>query len=586
MPDKARGDSGESEWRGGGPTHYDVPQGFPYQRGDMSGTMMKAPLRVIDLLRHANRNHPRTEVVSRRVEGDVHRYTYADAYRRVCQLARALDRLDIGSDARVGTLAWNGYRHLELYYACAGLGAVCHTLNPRLLPEQLAWIARHAADEILFFDATFVPLVCELRQQLPGVRHWVLMGSRDSDAGRDASVQIEGLLFHEDLIAGELADELDWPLIDEDQICGQCYTSGTTGDPKGVCYSNRSTVLHAYAAALPDSLGLSARDSVMPVVPMFHVNAWGLPYAAPMVGAKLVLPGPALDSKSLHALCEAERVTIAAGVPTIWLGVIDHLRATGRSFASLERIVIGGSAASDATIREFEDVHRVRVVHAWGMTEVSPIGAVNQFKPVHDALDADARRRLQTKQGREPFGIEMRIETESGAAASRDGATPGRLLVKGPWVVGTYAGGSPGERADGWFDTGDVATIDAEGYMAIVDRTKDVIKSGGEWISSIELENAAMGHPAIQEAAVIGRPHPKWIERPLMVCVLRPGQQVSAAELSAWLGERVARWWLPDAIEFVDALPHGATGKLLKSRLREQFAHIRFDQVSLSRENH
>ncbi|CAN7793754.1 long-chain-fatty-acid--CoA ligase [Caballeronia sp. LjRoot34] len=552
----------------------------------MTGTMMKVPLRVIDLLRHANRNHPRVEVVSRRVEGDIQRYTYADAYRRVCQLARALDRLGVGKDARVGTIAWNGYRHLELYYACAGLGAVCHTLNPRLLTEQLTWIARHAADEILFFDATFLPLVEELRPQLPGVRHWVLMGDQESTMGRDAAAKITGLLFHENLIAGELADDLEWPNFEESQICGQCYTSGTTGDPKGVCYSNRSTVLHAYAAALPDSLGLSARDTVMPVVPMFHVNAWGLPYAAPMVGAKLVLPGPALDAQSLYDLCEAERVTIAAGVPTIWLGVLDHLRSSGAAFGSLERIVIGGSAASEATIREFESVHRVRVIHAWGMTEASPVGAINQFKPVHDALDADARHRLQTKQGREPFGIEMRIETESGEPAPRDGLTPGRLLVRGPWVVGTYAGGLDGERDDGWFDTGDVATIDSEGYMAIVDRTKDVIKSGGEWISSIELENTAMGHPAIQEVAVIGRPHQKWIERPLMICVLRPGQQVSATELSSWLGERVARWWLPDAIEFVDNLPHGATGKLLKSRLREQFAHIRFDQVSSCMESH
>ncbi|MCO5399699.1 long-chain-fatty-acid--CoA ligase [Ralstonia soli] len=539
----------------------------------MSSQMMRVPLRVIDLLRHANRNHPLVEIVSRRVEGDTHRYTYADAYRRVCQLARALDRLGISQNARVGTLAWNGYRHLELYYACAGLGAICHTLNPRLAPQQIAWIAQHANDEILFFDATFAPLVASIRAHLPRLKHVVLLGGPDSSMSADAAETIPGLLYYETLIAGEIATEVDWPSFDENQACGLCYTSGTTGDPKGVCYSNRSSVLHAYAAALPDSLNLSVRDVVLPVVPMFHVNAWGLPYAAPMVGAKLVLPGPALDGKSLYSLCEAEHVTIVAGVPTIWLGVLDHLRTTGQSFSSLNRTVIGGSAASEAMIREFEETHNVRVIHAWGMTEVSPIGAVNQFKPIHDTLDADARYKLQTKQGREPFGIEMRIEAENGEPVPRDGAAFGRLLVRGPWVVGAYEGGVPAARADGWFDTGDVATIDDEGYMAIVDRSKDVIKSGGEWISSIELENAAMGHPALQEVAVIAVPHAKWIERPLMVCVLRPGRTLSSAALLGWLGERVARWWLPDAIVFVDELPHGATGKLLKNRLREQYAN-------------
>jgi acyl-CoA synthetase (AMP-forming)/AMP-acid ligase II len=416
---------------------------FTYQRGDMSGQMMRTPLRVIDLLRHAKRNHPRGEIVSRRVEGDIHRYTYLDAYRRVCQLARALDRLGIAQDARVGTLAWNGYRHVELYFASAGLGAVCHTLNPRLLPRQIAWIAQHAADEILFFDASFVTLVEGIRTQLPGVRHFVLLGQRDSAASVDAAARIPDLLFYEDLIGGELADELDWPTFDENQACGLCYTSGTTGDPKGVCYSNRSTVLHAYASALPDSLGLSARDVVLPVVPMFHVNAWGLPYIMPMVGGKLVLPGQALDGKSLYELCEAEQVTMAAGVPTIWLGLLDHLRTHGLSFGSLNRTVIGGSAASEAMIREFEEVYHVRVLHAWGMTETSPVGAVNQFKPVHDTLDSDARYRLQTRQGRELFGVEMRIEAETGEPVARDGETYGRLLVKGPWVVDTYVGGVP-----------------------------------------------------------------------------------------------------------------------------------------------
>ncbi len=546
---------------------------------------MRMPLRVIDLLRHAKRNHPRAEIVSRRVEGDIHRYTYADAYDRVCRLARALGRLGIGRDAHVGTLAWNGYRHLELYYASAGLGAVCHTLNPRLLPQQIAWIAAHAGDEILFFDATFVGLVKSIRAQLPRVRHFVLLGASDNAEMADAADDIPGLLFYEDLIAGELGDEFDWASFDENQACGLCYTSGTTGDPKGVVYSNRSTILHAYASALPDSLGLSVRDTALPVVPMFHVNAWGLPYSMPMVGGKLVFPGPALDGKSLYELCESEGVTVAAGVPTIWLGLLDHVRSRALSFSSLRRTVLGGSAASEAMIREFEEVYAVRVIHAWGMTETSPIGAVNQFKPVHDALAPAERYRLQARQGRALFGLEMRIETDEGEAAPHDGEARGRLLVKGPWVVDTYAGSVRAARGDGWFDTGDIATIDADGYMSIVDRSKDVIKSGGEWISSIELENAAMGHPSIQEAAVIGRPHPRWVERPLMLCVLRPGHALTCEQLRDWLRERVARWWLPDAVEFLDELPHGATGKLLKARLRERFAHYQFQDTTQNSED-
>ena len=533
----------------------------------MDGQPMQMPLRVIDLLRHAARNHPQVEIVSRRVEGDVHRYTYADAYRRVCSLSRALLTLGVSRGDKVATLAWNTYRHLELYYGTMAIGAVCHTLNPRLTVDQLAWICNHAGDRVLCFDASFAPLVAAAAPRLETVATFVLL----SRIAAMAAPQVE-VLDYEELLAREPDTDVDWPTPDENAPCGLCYTSGTTGDPKGVCYTPRSTLLHAWASALPDALALSAQDAVLPVVPMFHVNAWGLPFSLPMVGAKVVFPGPALDGKSLYELCEAERVTMAAGVPTIWLGLLEHVRSQGARFGSLRRTVIGGSAAGEAMVRAFELEYDVRVLHGWGMTETSPVAAINQFTPQHQALSPDERVRLQTKQGRELFGVEMRLEGEDGRELARDGAASGRLLVRGPWVVQTYQGGVAGARADGWFDTGDIATIDEDGFMLIVDRAKDVIKSGGEWISSIELENAAMTHPAVLEAAVIGVPHPKWDERPLLVCVRRAGQEVGREQLLAHLQPRVAKWWLPDAIEFVEALPHGATGKVLKTELRERFA--------------
>lgn len=531
----------------------------------VDGQPMQMPLRVIDLLRHAARNHPHVEIVSRRVEGDIHRYTYADAYRRVCSLSRALGALGVSHGDKVATLAWNTYRHLELYYGTMAIGAVCHTLNPRLTADQLAWICNHAGDRVLCFDASFAPLVAAAAARLETVTTFVLL----SRTATLAAIEVE-VLDYEALLAREPDTEVDWPTPDENAPCGLCYTSGTTGHPKGVCYTPRSTLLHAWGSALPDALALSAQDAVLPVVPMFHVNAWGLPFSLPMVGAKVVFPGPALDGKSLYALCEAEGVTMAAGVPTIWLGLLEHVRAQGERFSSLRRTVIGGSAAGEAMVRAFELEYDVRVLHGWGMTETSPVAAINQFTPRQQALSVDERVRLQTKQGRELFGVEMRLEGEDGRELPRDGVSSGRLLVRGPWVVQTYQGGVAGARADGWFDTGDIATIDAEGFMLIVDRAKDVIKSGGEWISSIELENAAMTHPAVLEAAVIGVPHPKWDERPLLVCVRRAGQDLSPEQLLAHLAQRVAKWWLPDAIEFVDELPHGATGKVLKNALREK----------------
>lgn len=541
----------------------------------MDGHPMPMPLRVIDLLRHAARNHPQVEIVSRRVEGDVHRTTYADTYRRVCRLARALEALGIARGDKVATLAWNTYRHLELYYGSMAIGAVCHTLNPRLTVDQLVWICNHGGDRMLCFDASFAPLVAAAAPGLQTVTTFVLL----SRTAAMTAPQVE-VLDYEELLARQSDADIDWPTPDENAPCGLCYTSGTTGDPKGVCYTPRSTLLHAWASALPDVLALSAQDTVLPVVPMFHVNAWGLPFSLPMVGAKIVFPGPALDGKSLYELCEAERVTMAAGVPTIWLGLLEHVRAQGARFNSLRRTVIGGAAAGEAMVRAFELEHGVRVLHGWGMTETSPVAALNQFTPRQQALSVDARVRLQTKQGRELFGVEMRLEAEDGHVLERDGASTGRLLVRGPWVVQTYQGGVSGARADGWFDTGDIATIDADGFMQIVDRAKDVVKSGGEWISSIALESAAMTHPAVLEAAVIGIPHPKWDERPLLVCVLRPGQALDRAQLLAHLQPLVAKWWLPEAVEFVNALPHGATGKVLKAVLRERFAAPPLQQTS------
>lgn len=533
----------------------------------MDGHPMPMPLRVIDLLRHAARNHPQVEIVSRRVEGDVHRSTYAATYQRVCRLARALEALGVARGDKVATLAWNTDRHLELYYGSMAIGAVCHTLNPRLTVDQLVWICNHAGDRVLCFDASFAPLVAAAAPRLRTVTRFVLLSRTATMAAPPVEV-----LDYEELLARQSDAEVDWPTPDENAPCGLCYTSGTTGDPKGVAYTPRSTLLHAWASALPDVLGLSAQDAVLPVVPMFHVNAWGLPFSLPMVGAKIVFPGPALDGKSLYELCEAEGVTLAAGVPTIWLGLLEHVRSQGLRFGTLRRTVIGGAAAGEAMVRAFEVDHDVRVLHGWGMTETSPVAALNQPTPRQRGLPADERIRLQTKQGRELFGVEMRLEDEDGRVLARDGATSGRLLVRGPWVVQTYQGGVPGARADGWFDTGDIATIDADGFMQIVDRAKDVVKSGGEWISSIALENAAMTHPAVLEAAVIGIPHPKWDERPLLVCVLRPGQVLDADALRAHLAPLVAKWWLPEAIEFVDALPHGATGKVLKTVLRARFA--------------
>ena len=532
----------------------------------MLGQMMHMPLLISALIRHADINHGDTEIVSRLAEGGVFRYTYRDAHRRARQLARALTTLGVGEGERVGTLAWNNHRHFEIYYAVSGMGAVCHTINPRLFPEQIAYIINHAEDSYIFCDVTFAQLVESLAPLCPKVKGWVAM----TDRTHMPKCKIE-VLCYEDLV-GEAADDFEWPELDENAASSLCYTSGTTGKPKGVIYSHRSTVLHAYAACLPDSMALSARDTACPVVPMFHVNAWGMPYGAALTGCRLVLPGPNLDGHSLYDLFENEKVTFSAGVPTIWLGLLQYLQVRGLRLSTLARIIVGGSAAPPALIRTFGEIYGVNVFHAWGMTEMSPLGTVNSLKRKHLSLPEGSQDRVRAKQGRPIFGVDMKIVDGEHRELPRDGKAFGDLLVRGPWIVSSYFKGDGGEiLEDGWFPTGDVATIDADGYMQITDRSKDVIKSGGEWISSIDLENLAVGHPAVAEAAVIGVPHPRWDERPLLVVMLKEGRSATREELLDFMRGKVAKWWLPDDVVFVVDLPHTATGKLSKMRLREQF---------------
>ncbi|HET9043874.1 MAG TPA: 3-(methylthio)propionyl-CoA ligase [Burkholderiales bacterium] len=532
----------------------------------LRGLMMDSPLLISSLIVHAERCHGDTEIVSRTVEGPIHRYTYADAHKRARQLAQALGRLGVKQGERIGTLAWNGYRHLETYYAASGMGAVIHTVNPRLFPEQLTYIVNHAEDAYVFFDLTFAPLVEKLAPHCKGVRGWVAM----TDRAHMPPMASPQLLCYEELIAAENG-HYEWPQLDEWTASGLCYTSGTTGNPKGVLYAHRSTVLHAYAASLPDVFAASARETILPVVPMFHVNAWGIPYLATLNGCKLVFPGGALDGKSLYELFEAERVTITAGVPTVWLGLLNYMKANGLKFSSLRRAVVGGSAAPPAMIRQFEEDFGVDCQHAWGMTEMSPLGTLLTLKSKHEGLTEAQRFELRCKQGRTIYGVEMKIVDAEGRELPRDGKAFGDLLVRGPWVTNGYFKGEGGKvLRDGWFPTGDVATVDADGFMHITDRSKDVIKSGGEWISSIELENIAVAHPAIAEAAVIGVHHDKWDERPIVVAVKKQGAEVTREEMLKFYDGKVASWMIPNDVVFVAELPHTATGKLSKLTLREQ----------------
>jgi len=535
----------------------------------MRGLMMDRPLMIGSLLQYAAEYHGDTEIVSRTVEGPIHRYTYAEAEQRAKRLANALRRLGVGFGDRVATIAWNGFRHFELYFAISGIGAVCHTINPRLFADQLGYIVNHAEDKVLFVDLTFVPLAEKLAAHWPNVKHYVVMTDRE----HMPQTSLPNAHCYEVLLAGETA-ELVWPEFDENTASSLCYTSGTTGNPKGALYTHRSTVLHSYAICAANAIGMSLRDAICPIVPMFHVNAWGIPYAAAMSGTKLVFPGAKLDGASLCELFEAEKVTISSGVPTVWLGLLAYLDQTGKKPGALNRVTVGGSAVPPAMISAFEDKYGIQCIHGWGMTEMSPVGTLAMPK-AKLAGDREAQLATKAKQGFPLYGVEMKVVDPNGRAQPHDGVSRGELLVRGPWVVSAYYNDEEATAAaldeQGWFRTGDVSTIDADGYMQIVDRSKDVIKSGGEWISSIDVENVAMGHPDVAEAAVIGLPHPKWAERPLLIIVAKPGQHPSKEAILGFLETKIAKWQLPDDIVFVAEMPHGATGKVLKTRLREMF---------------
>ncbi|USG62743.1 3-(methylthio)propionyl-CoA ligase [Sneathiella marina] len=534
----------------------------------MLGLIQDRPLLISSLIEYSGLNHGDVEIVSRSVEGPIHRTNYRQVNARAKKLAQALGRLGVEMGDRIGTIAWNGYRHIEIYYGVSGMGSVCHTINPRLFPEQIAYIVNHAEDKYIFVDLTFIPLIEALAEHLGNVKGFIVM----TDEAHMPESKLDNLLCYETLIDGS-DDSYSWPDFDEKTASSLCYTSGTTGNPKGVLYTNRSTVLHSFGVCAQDGLGISNQDSILAVVPMFHANAWGLVYAAAMSGAKMVMPGAAMDGASIYELMEAEEVTVSAGVPTIWMMLLAHVKENNLKFSSMKRTVIGGSAAARTMISTFVEDYGVNVVHAWGMTETSPIGTTGNLLKKHADLPESERIDIRTKQGRIVYGVELKITDDDNNELPRDGVAFGDLKVRGPWITSGYFKGEGGDTLDedGWFSTGDVGTLDADGYMQITDRSKDVIKSGGEWISSIDVENEAIGCPGIVEAAVIAIPHPKWDERPLVIAVKEQGHGVTAEDVIAHLESTLAKWQLPDDVVFVDELPHTATGKLLKTKLREDF---------------
>ena len=533
-------------------------------------SMMQMPLLISAIATHAEHYHADGEVVSVETTGGVERTTWGAVMGHAHQLASALERRGLSLGDRCATLAWNNRRHLEIYFGVSGAGLVCHTINPRLSPEQMAFIVNDAKDRVLFFDRTFLPLVAALRAQIPTVKSLVLMGPPEEEAGD----LIDGLLFYDDLIAEGDADYA-WPALDETTPSSLCYTSGTTGNPKGVLYTHRSTVLHSMAGNQPDGFAISSADTVMPVVPMFHVNAWGVPYVAAMTGCKLVLPGPNLDGESLARLIDAEQVSLALGVPTIWMGLLNGLEKIGSKAESLKRTVVGGAALPPSMIGAFRDRYGVELIHAWGMTETSPLGSVNQLLHKHRALSETAREEIRFGQGRPPFGVELRLVDSQGHVLPSDGTTQGELQIRGHWIVAQYFGQDESAlTVDGWFDTGDIATLDGNGYMVIRDRSKDIIKSGGEWISTVELENIAIAHPGVANAAAIAARHEKWSERPVLIVQRAIRSQVTEAEILASYAGKVPSWQVPDKVIFVETLPLGSTGKVLKTKLREDFGDV------------
>jgi fatty-acyl-CoA synthase len=536
----------------------------------MLGLMQDWPLLCHRIIDHAALNHPARRVVSRSVEGPIHTTNYQDVRARALRVAKRLTKDGITLGDRVATLAWNTWRHLEAWYGILGIGAIYHTINPRLFPEQITWIVNHAEDRVMLVDLTFVPLMEKLAARLPSIERYVVL----TDAAHMPATSLKNAVSYEDWI-GEVDDDFSWQSFDENTAAGMCYTSGTTGNPKGVVYSHRSNVLHSMIVSAPDAMGISSCDVVMPVVPMFHANCWGLALTAPMQGATLVMPGAKLDGASIYELLETQHVNFTAAVPTVWMMLLQYLEDNKAKLPDLKRVVIGGSACPREMLRIFQDNYGVAVCHAWGMTEMSPLGSLGSLKPECAVLTGEQRLDVQVKQGHAPFGVEMKIVDDADKKLPRDGKTFGRLKVRGPAVAGAYFRDSGNILdQDGFFDTGDVATIDQHGYMHITDRSKDVIKSGGEWISSIELENLAAGHPKVGEAAVIGVKHSKWGERPLLIAVPKKGQSVLKEEILTFMRGKVADWWLPDEVVFVNEIPHTATGKILKTALREQYRDV------------